>query len=243
MAENVDIPDVSNSGENDDGFDFYGKIDTLVDGLDLPQKCFESSADVCSMVRGVDDFKYSFTSFGGYDAVVCLSVFLGVRQEGCPVPAQVVVDFVEGSPEFELSSNFSADKLNQLARKFKKILHGENEGFEPVFVTAEDYVKFYSNRFDFPVNQEELEEELDVSQVAVRYTYKEVVEGLTGLDTSHKALNDVEVMPSSFGFYGDSVEDFALHLLEKVEEQELDVRSKSPRVLAASVLYVAGKLI
>lgn len=222
-------------------FDFYGKIDKLVRGLSLPQDCFESSCGVCDLITEVDDFKYGFTSFGGFDAVVATSVFIGVRQERCPVPAQVIVDFVRSSPNFDLSDNFDGDNLSQLGRKFRRELAGD--GFEPVFVEASDYVEFYSDRLDFPVGQETLEDELDVSQVAVRYTYKEIVEELAGLDTSYKELEDVDVTPASFGFHGEGVEGFALFMLERAEDDGLDVLSKSPQVLAAAVLYIGGKLI
>jgi transcription initiation factor TFIIIB Brf1 subunit/transcription initiation factor TFIIB len=224
---------------DDDGFGFYGKIDTLVDGLDLPQSCFEASCRVCDMITEMENYKYSFTSFGGFDAVVATSVFVGARQERCPVPAQVIADFVETSPEFELSDNFSGKKLNQLGRKFRR----ELEMLDPVFVDASDYVSFYGDRLSFPVKQEGLEDELDVSQVAVRYTYKEIVEELTGLDTSHKELEDVEVTPASFGYHGSDVTEFGLHLLNKAQDENLDVLRKSPQVLAASVLYVSGMLI
>lgn len=224
------------------GYDFYGEIDDLVDGLDLPQNCFESSCEVCDLIQGVDGFSNRFRVFGGFDAVVVLSVFLGARRRGCPVPADVLVDFVRSGSDLSVSTGFDGSKLDELSKKFKKIL-SEEDGFEPVFVTAEDYVSFYSDRLSFPVRQEDLEDELDVSQVAVRYTYKEIVEGLTGVDTSYLALDDVAVTAESFGFYGDGVEEFGLHLLEEVEGEGLGVRSKSPRVLAASVLYVGGKLI
>jgi len=238
-SDELEIPDVSNPSSESDGFDFYGKIDTLVDGLDLPQSCFEASCRVCDMIKNQENYKYSFTSFGGYDAVVATSVFVGARQERCPVPAQNIADFVESDPNFDLSDNFSGKKLNQLGRKFRR----ELELLEPVFVDASDYVSFYGDRLDFPVRQEELEDELDVSQVAVRYTYKEIVEDLTGLDTSYKELEDVEVTPASFGYHGDDVTEFALHLLNKAQDEELSVLSKSPQVLAASVLYIGGKLI
>lgn len=238
-VEVVDIPDVSHENGDDNGFDFYGKIDELVGGLELPENVFEASCEVCDLIREVEDYKYSFTSFGGFDAVVAVSVFLGARQEGCPVPAQNIEDFIRSNPGFSVSSNFSGKKLRQLARKFKKKMNG----FEPVFLDASDYVKFYVDRLSFPVNQEDLEDELDVSQVAVRYTYKEVVEGLTGLDTKYKSLEDVDVTPPSFGFYGEDVEGFALHLLEKAEDEGLTVLSKSPSVLAGAVLYISGRLI
>lgn len=238
-SDELEIPDVSNSENSNDGFDFYGKIDTLVDGLDLPQSCFEASCRVCDMIKNQENYKYSFTSFGGYDAVVATSVFIGARQERCPVPAQNIADFVETSPSFELSDNFSGKKLNQLGRKFRR----ELEDLEPVFVDASDYVSFYGDRLDFPVRQEELEDELDVSQVAVRYTYKEIVEEFTGLDTSYKELGDVDVTAASFGYHDNDVTDFALHLLNKAQDEELSVLSKSPQVLAASVLYIGGKLI
>lgn len=230
----------------EDGFDFYSKIEVLVDGLDLSESVFEESCRVCDLIREVDDYKYSFTSFGGFDAVVATSVFIGCRQEGCPVPARVITDFVVSSPEFELSGNLSSDKLSQLGRKFRRGL----DGLDPVFVSAEDYVSFYSERLSVPVSQELLEDELDVSQVAVRYTYKEIVEALTGLDTSYKELGDVDVTPASFGFYCEEastdtfkLKQFASHLLARCRDEELSVLSKSPQVLAASVLYIAGKLI
>jgi len=221
---------------NDD--DFYGKISILIDGFDLSQECFEASCRVCSSITDLEDYRYSFTSFGGFDAMVATSVFIGARQERCPVPAQSIADFVGSSAEFDLSDNFSSDKLSRLGREFRaEVLE------EPVFVSASDYVGFFAGRLSFPVMQEELESELDVSQVAVRSAYKDLVEGLTGLDTSYKELGDVDVTAASFGFHGGGYEEFAEHLLAQAEQEELDVVRRSPQVLAASVLYVSGKVI
>jgi len=217
--------------------DFYGRIDSLVDGLNLPQKCFESSCEVCDVIVAQENFMHSFYSFGGGDALVATSVFIGAKQERCPVPAQVIIDFMRVDPVFEVSNRLTGVKLNGLGRRFRRELD------EPVFLTASDYVEFYSGRMDFPVRQSELKSVLDVSDFSVRETYKLFVEGLTGLDTSYKSLSDVDVTAAGFGFHGGDVEGFALHLLERAEEEDLDVLSKSPQVLAASVLYISGRLL
>lgn len=238
MVDDSEVVDVSDVSKSENGFDFYGKIDRLVDGLDLPQNCFEASCRVCDSIRELENFKHGFLSFGGYDAVVVTSVFIAARQERCPVPAQVLTDFVFSSPVFEMSDDFDSNKLVKLGRDYgRKVLD------DIVFVSAGDYVGFYGERFDFPVLQEDLERDLDVSQVAVRSRYKQIVEGLTGLDTSYKELKDVDVTPVTFGYHGGDVKGFAEFLLGRVEEEDLSVLKCSPRVLAASVLYIAGKLI
>jgi len=232
-----EIPDVSQESDDNDEW-FYGKIDETVDALGLPQQVFEKSCEICDLIRARDGFKYNFTSYGGVDAVVAASVFVGAKQCGVPLPSQRVVDVVGETGVLDLSQNFSSGALNRLGRKFRRELE-----IEPVFLDASDYVEFYVDGFEFPVKQKELQNRMYLSEVAVRYTYKEVVEGLTGLDTHDLSLDDVAVTPESFGYFDDSVEGFALHLLEKVEDEELGCRSKSPQVLAASVLYIAGSLL
>lgn len=230
------MDDVDYEGEEFEKF--YGKIHDLVDGLDLPQKVFEASCKVCDGIREVEGFRHSFASFGGFDAVVAVSVFLGARQEGVPVLAEQVYSFGVDCGFLGFTSAFGKGKLLKLAGRFRDEL-----GLQPVFLDASDYVKFYSDRFSYPVLQEGLEDELFVSQVAVRNAYKEVVEGLTGVSTLGRELDNVEVTAESFGFFGEGVEGFALYLLEQVYDEGLGVEGRSPAVLAASVLYIAGRLV
>jgi len=232
-----EIPDVSTESEDNDGF-FYGKIGELVDALELPQQVFEKSCEVCDLIRERDGFKYHFTSLGGFDALVATSVFIGAKQSGVPLPSQRLIDVNTATGVLDLSDSFESTSLNRLGRKFRGCLD-----IEPVFLDASDFVGYYADGFEYPVMQSELGDEMYVSRVAVRYTYKEVVEGLTGVDTYDTGLDDVAVTPESFGYFDDSVEEFALHLVEKVGEEELDCRSKSPQVLAAACLYVAGRLL
>lgn len=232
-----EVPDVSTeSGENDEWF--YGKIDELVDALGLPQSVFESSCRICDLIREREGFKYNFTSYGGFDAVVATSVFIGAKQESVPLPSERVEQVVRETGVLDVSQNFGSGALNRLGRKFRREL-----GVEPVFLDASDFVKYYCDGFSFPVEQSTLQSEMFLSEVAVRYTYKEVVEGLTEAETFNRELEDIAITPASFGFYGESVEEFTRHLLERVEEEGLGVQGKSPQVLAASCMYIAGKLL
>lgn len=222
-----------------DDYDFYGKVDVLVDGLDLPQECFEASCGVCDLITARDRYVLDFASFGGRDAVVVASVFVGARQSGCPVPAEEVVSFVRSDPGFSLSKGFNVNKLNGLGRKFRRGL----DGLEPVFLGVEDFIKFFAGRVSVPVTQQGLERDVFVSQVSVRDAYKQIVEGVVGVDSSYRELEELEVTKESFGYHGSDLEGLALHVYNRVVEEDLSVLGKSPQVLAASCLYIAGKLI
>lgn len=234
----VDVPDVEHEGGNGFDYDFYGKIDVMVDGLDLPQEVFEASCRAADLITGVDGFKYRFASFGGFDAVVPVSVYLGARQERVPLSAERVERFVEECSDFSVSKNFSAVKVKSLAKKFRRLT-----GLDQVFLRAEDYLDYYFPVFEelSSVRQTDLSREMGVSEVAVRYTYKDVVHGLTDVDTSGRELADVAVTPESFGFYGEGCKEFADFLLEKVREE--DVVRGAPQSLAAALIYVSVNLV
>jgi len=212
-------------------YDYREMIEFLVDGLDLPEGCLDESVRVFELVCEEDEgFEGVFCNLGGLDALAAVSVFVGARQRGCPVSAEKVVGFVRVSPRFSVSEGFSVGKLNGLSRRYRSGLNG----LDPVFVDASDYVSFYGDRFDFPVVQSVLAEELGVSARVLRSAYKEVVEEFTGFSS----VGRVEVTKEGFGFHGDSVEGFALFLVENFEGG-----GRSPQVLGAAVLYIAGKLI
>lgn len=208
-------------------YDFYGGIDSLVDGLDLPQDCFEAGCRVCDGLRGEDNFLNCFAPLGGRDAVVAASVFLGARCEGCPVSAERVVEEVVLCPGLELASGVDGGDLRRVAFRFKN-----------VSVSASDYIGFYGDVFDFPVDKSDLKRVLGVSDRAVGYRYRELVEELTGVDdVDFSRLNEVDLTVESFGFHGDDVLEFADYLVEEVEV------GGTPKVLAAAALYVAGHVV
>lgn len=189
-------------------------------------------------VENLECFPYKFLSFGGRDAAYAATVYLFYEQEGVAVAAQEVADAVRRSEGLSVSGDFSVSVLKRLRRDLRSEL-----GLEPVFFDGSDYIGFYGGRLDV-FTQERLCGLFGVSETALRYTYKELVEGLTGRDTDGRAIADVALTRRSFGYTGGGgVEDFALHIFGKAESKGLDVLRRRPTVLAAACLYVAGQVI
>lgn len=221
--------------------DFDQKIDSLTQDLNLPEKVNEKSKEISEQIRNIENYKYSFVSFGGFDAMVATSIYIAAKQEQTPLPPQKMVEAITNSPDINVSQNFSSKKLKQTSRKFRRKLD-----IEPVFLTPEHYIDYYLPQLEIKesgVKQETLRDLMYLSEVAVRYTYKEITENLTGVDTTNKNLSDVEVTKESFGYHGNNHSEFAKHILEKVREENLDAAGKSPQALAAASIYIAAKLI
>lgn len=220
--------------------DFDQKIDSLTDDLNLPNQVNQKSKEICRQIREIENYKYSFVSFGGFDATVATSIYIAAKQTKTPLPPQKMVDTITNNPDINVSQNFSSKKLKQLSRKFRRELE-----LEPVFLKPEHYIDYYLPQIDMEnkVKQETLRDLMYLSEVAVRYTYKEITENLTGVDTTNKNLSDVEVTKESFGYHGNQHNDFCKHLIEKVRSENLDAAGKSPQALAAATIYIAAKLI
>lgn len=216
-------------------YDFDGRVRLLCGKLGVGEEGIESSQKVCEVIRGeVDGFRHRFSTLGGYDVFVAVCVFVGVRRSGVPVSAAKVVEEFECVEVFSAAEFFSESKLRGLAGDFSREL-----GFEVPVFDAEDFLDYFMDCFDGgDMSQELLKEEMNVSHVAVREAYKSIVEDLTGLDTAGLRLEDMEVTPKSFGYGGDSFEEFAYHL-----ENRFESGAGSPRVVAAGCIYIAGKLI
>lgn len=221
--------------------DFDHKIESLTQDLNLPEQVTQKSKEICQQIRDIENYKYSFVSFGGFDATVATSIYIAAKQTQTPLPPQKMVDAITSNPDINVSQNFSSKKLKQLSRKFRRKLD-----IEPVFLTPEHYIDYYLPRLEIKetgVKQETLRDLMYLSEVAVRYTYKEITENLTGVDTTNKNLSDVEVTKESFGYHGNDHNEFCKHIIEKVRSENLDAAGKSPQALAAASIYIAAKLI
>lgn len=213
--------------------DFDERIGLLVNGLNLPESVHREGFRVCELIREGEGVRNGFSGYGGFDALVCVSVFLGARQCGVPLLAERVTGFVAGSPDFSVARVFDADKLRRVSRRYRSVI-----GVDPVFLSASDFVEYYfDGEFD-DWGQSEVCELFEVSEHGVRNRYKSVVESLTSVDTSNQPLKDFAVTPASFGFFGDGgCKEFALFLCGEFEG------GGRPQVLAAATVYIAGVLM
>jgi len=222
-------------------YDFDNKVQLIVNELELPEEVMFKTLEIIDELKKTDSYSRKFTAYGGFDAMIATSIYIAAKQTQTPLPPQKMVETITSNPDINVSQNFSSKKLKQLSRKFRRKLD-----IEPVFLTPENYIDYYLPQLEIKesgVKQETLRDLMYLSEVAVRYTYKEITEKLTGVDTTNKNLSDVEVTKESFGYHGNQYNEFCKHIIEKVRSENLDAAGKSPQALAAASIYIAAKLI
>lgn len=205
----------------------------FVDEFGLPERVVDVALDWISFLKGFDRV---FNGVGGVDAAVVVGVFVACRVQGCPVPAGCLLDAAVCKRGMCFGNGFSDSKVVGLGRRF-----ASERGVDGFLVDAGDFIGFYSGRVGEDLTLSDVCGLFGVSETAVISCNKELVGCLTGVKGLE--LDSLELTAESFGFHGEGFEDLCVFVWRRVRDEELGVLSRSPCVLAASVLYVSGKVI
>lgn len=225
------------------GYDFEAHIDTLLDEFDLTQSTREKAYDLVDELKEEDEFLRKFMLYGGYDAISAVIVYVAARQEREIVEADEYIEFVEESDSFEVSTHFNVKNFRDAVKKFSTFLELPNVVFKP-----EDYIDEYGDAFEARFNelgsltQTRIAETIGVSEVALRYTYKDILDALfEGEDLDLKSVDLTPEHPSLET--GDGLKEASKELMESYRAAEDGFVGSSPKSLAAAAVYLASEAL
>lgn len=222
-------------------YEFRENIELVVDEFGLGDEVLSKSTDLMQTLLD-ENYTRRFTPYGGFDAMVGVSVYTAAHQCRVPVSPERFEKFFREREEFDVTKHFYSKKIRDVNRMLVRELGLDNVVYVPddFIAVAESELGLSGGSWemvgdllsmveeeaeslvgkspkavagsciylvsvlnDEGVTQSEISDCLSLSEVAIRYTYKEVIESLTEISTDDLKLTDVEITPTTLGLEGD----------------------------------------